>query len=69
MGLKDIVGYVYEYGDDLDELFPTVRTPIRNILSIDFLNFLMYLSASDWDINDEEVTFIREHLEIGRAHV
>ena len=63
MGLKDIVGYVYEYGDDLDELFPTVRTPIRNILSIDFLNFLMYLSASDWDINDEEVTFIREHLD------
>ena len=39
------------------------RTPIRNILSIDFLNFLMYLSASDWDINDEEVTFIREHLD------
>ena len=34
-GIKGYCWYVYEYGDDLDELFPTVRTPIRNILSID----------------------------------
>lgn len=62
--LKDMISKVYDFGDDLDELYPTPGDmPLREILRIDFLQFLMYLSASDGTISDEESNFIEEYLD------
>lgn len=62
--LKNTINKLYSLGDTLDESsLGLSEMPIRRVIKIDLLKFLMYLSASDGTISYEESNFINEYLD------
>ncbi|WP_235070414.1 AAA family ATPase [Turicibacter sp. TJ11] len=61
--IKNIMNQLYEYGDELDELLTMIRIPFREILKIELLNFLVYLSSLCWTEPDHVAKFIKEYLD------
>ena len=62
--LKNTINQLYSLGDTLDESsLGLSEMPIRRVIKIDLLKFLMYLSASDGTISYEESNFINEYLD------
>ena len=59
--LKNMINQLYSLADLLDESSLSLsEMPMRRIIRLDFLQFLVYLSASDGTISYEESNFINE---------
>ena len=62
--LKNMINQLYSLADLLDESSLSLsEMPMRRIIRLDFLQFLVYLSASDGTISYEESNFINEYLD------
>lgn len=62
--LKNMINKLNSLGDLLDESsLGLSEMPMRKIIRLDFVQFLMYLSASDGTISYEESNFINEYFD------